>query len=237
MEEPVAYQAIKCALSQNWVEAIRLNLALIRDNTDDVEALNRLGYAYLKSGDINSSKSTYQKVLRIDKHNSIAQKILKWLSNLTENDIEQSTNHITPLPTVFLEEPGKTKIVNLVNTAPTKILCNLITAQQVFIVARKHSIEVRTDKNVYIGAFPDDLAFKLQKFLLHGNEYVLYIKAVSHNYVSVFIRELKRGRKFSTIPSFPVNSQHLVQNERINKPVDDNLTDTEPENAVTIPED
>ena len=204
MEDTNASKAIQCALEQKWPEAIRLNLELVKQNVFDVEALNRLAYAYLKSGDPSLSKTTYQKVLKIDKHNPIAIKILKWLSGVTKKDVHTNGTHVVPAPTVFLEEPGKTKIVTLVHTAPAKILCNLTTAQKVKLIPKKHSIEVRDDDNDYVGALPDDLAYKLLKFIASGNSYAVYIKGVGQNAVSVFMRELKRGKKYAHIPSFPM---------------------------------
>ncbi len=239
MEEELAAQAIACALEQKWSEAIRLNLELVRINMSDIPAHNRLAYAYLKSGDVITAKNTYQKVLKIDKHNPIALKIVKWLSGISKSDIHQNNHHVIPTPTVFLEEPGKTKVVTLVHTAQAKILCNLITAQKVNFIPKKHSIEIRDEMNLYIGALPDDLAYKLLKFVNAGNVYDVYIKGVGQNSVIVFIRELKRGKKYASIPSFTSASQlqntstkHTVLENEVNeedeeKSKDKNTDETE----------
>lgn len=203
MNSALADQAIKCALSQNWKEAIRINQELLNEKADNVQALNRLAFAYLKSGNITSAKTTYRKVLKIDKYNPIATKNLKWLGNLNKNDIHHDSS-ISSTPTIFLEEPGKTKIVILVHTAPTRVLCNLITAQKVFLLPKKHAVEIRDNKDTYIGALPDDLSHRLLRFINAGNTYDAYIKNVAKNSVSVFIRELKRGKRFVNIPSFSV---------------------------------
>jgi len=187
MDQPLTAQAIKCALCQNWKEAIRLNLELLRQNEENIEALNRLAYAYLKTGNLPSSKSTYKKVLKINKYNPIAIKNLKWLSNLTKHDIHQDPS-VSPTPTIFLEEPGKTKIVILIDPAAARVLCNIASDGQ----------------DVYIGALPDDLSHRLTRFINTGNTYEAYIKNVERNNVSVFIREMKRGKKFGHLPSFSV---------------------------------
>lgn len=207
MDQPLASLAINCALHQKWKEAIRINQELLEINEADVPALNRLAYAYLKSGSIASAKTTYKKVLKVDKYNPIALKNLKWLSHLTSTDIHQDEN-ISSTPTIFLEEPGKTKIISLVHPAPTKVLCNLITAQRVRLVPRRHSIEVRhitgSGRDIYVGALPDDVSHRLLQTIAAGNTYDAYIKNVAKNTVTVFIRELKRGKKFMHIPSFSV---------------------------------
>src|SRR3989344_3614025 len=203
MDQPLIAQAIKCALCQNWKEAIRLTLELLRQNEENIEALNRLAYAYLKTGNLPSSKSTYKKVLKINKYNPIAIKNLKWLSNLTKHDIHQDPS-VSPTPTIFLEEPGKTKIVILIDPAAARVLCNIASAQKVYLVLKKHRIEVRDGQDVYIGALPDDLSHRLTRFINTGNTYEAYIKNVERNNVSVFIREMKRGKKFGHLPSFSV---------------------------------
>lgn len=212
--------AIKCALNQNWKEAIRINQELVTRDGENVEALNRLAYAHLKSGNISSAKLTYKKVLKLDKYNPIALKNLKWLEHLSKSDIHPDPT-ISPTPTIFLEEPGKTKIVTLVHPAPLRILCNIITAQKVFLLAKKHSVEVRDGKNTYIGALPDDLAFRLIRFIASGNTYDAYIKNISKNSVTVFVRELRRGKKFAQIPSFSVYTSSIERDKEDTQPADE----------------
>ncbi len=218
--------AIGLALNQDWKEAIKANLELISKDNEDVEALNRLAYAYLKSGNLSQAKSTYRKVIKIDKYNPIAVKNIKWMENLTKNDIHSDTT-IYPSPTIFLEEPGKTKIVSLVHLAPFRVLCNLITAQKVSLVNKKHSVETRDGKNIYIGALPDDLSYRLLRFMAAGNTYDAYIKNVSKNTVTLFIRELKRGKKFADIPSFTVyNNLNSQTSQEKDSPTDVTLLKT-----------
>ena len=205
MDATLISRAIKSALAQNWKEAIRLNQDLIELKSDDVAALNRLAYAYLKSGNITSAKTVYKRVLKIDKYNPIALKNLKWLTNLTRKDISQDLS-VTPSPTIFLEEPGKTKIVTLVYPAPVRTLCNVMTAQQVILHSRRHSIEIRNNKGDYLGALPDDLSHRLIKLIAAGNTYDAYVKNVEKNTVVVFIRELKRSKKYAQLSSFPFQS-------------------------------
>lgn len=220
MQLPLSHKAIECALTQNWKEAVRINIELLKDNQEDVDALNRLAYAHLKLSNLSTSKTTYKRVLKIDKYNPIALKNLKWLENLKKEDI-QSDPSISPTPMIFLEEPGKTKIVLLVHLAPTRTLCNVGSAQRVFLVPRKHSIEIRTLNNAYIGALPDDLAYRLLKFIAAGNTYDAYVKSVARNMVVIFIRELTRGKKYSEIPSFFVFTNGFSQKNKKGAPLVD----------------
>lgn len=207
MHTTLTTHAIQCALTQNWKEAIATNQELLKADQENVETLNRLAFAYLKTGHLKAAQTHYKKVLKIDKYNPIALKNLQWLGNLTKSDIH-TDQKISASPTIFLEEPGKTKIVSLVDLSPARVLCNFMTAQKVTLIAKKHSIEVRDAKCIYIGALPDDLAHRLLRFIGAGNSYDVYIKNVEKNSVSVFIRERKRGRRFSQIPSFQIVSSN-----------------------------
>lgn len=102
----------------------------------------------------------------------------------------------------FLEEPGKTKIVMCINPAPAALLSSVSPGDEIVLHARNHSVEIRNYKNAYLAALPDDLSFRLIKFLAGGNTYQALIKSVGKNSLTVFLRELSRGKRFSNQPSF-----------------------------------
>lgn len=193
--------AIACALKQDWQNAIRINTTLLKEDKGNIDAHNRLGFAYLKTGQIVLAKKTFQKVLNIDPYNQIALKNLKKLGTVKLKDLQENGgNHISPI--MFLEEPGRTKIVTCINVAPTNILSTLSCGQEVYLRAKKYCVEIRTTNNTYLGALPDDLSFKLIKFLAGGNEYQAIVKMAAKNTLIVFLRETNRGKKFSNQPSF-----------------------------------
>lgn len=193
--------AISAALGQNWKEAVLINTELVKNNTTDIDSLNRLGFAYLKLGSITQAKRTFEKVLKLDSYNQIALKNSKRLATLKRKDISGSTlGEISPL--LFLEEPGKTKIVSLVNPAPTGVLLTLSSGQQVMLKPRNHCVEIRTEKNTYLGVLPDDLSYKLLRFLHSGNRYQAHVKSIGKNSLTVIIREVERGRRFADQPTF-----------------------------------
>ncbi|MBI2404786.1 tetratricopeptide repeat protein [Candidatus Gottesmanbacteria bacterium] len=198
---PSAQEAIAKALIQDWPEAIRINTAIIEEDKNNIDALNRLAFAYFQTGDTARAKRFYQKVLLLDGYNQIATKNIKKLSSVKRKTAAVSSkNHVSPL--MFLEEPGKTKIVLLVNLAPERTLAALHAGQEVFFKAKRHDVEIRTSDGVYLGALPDDLSFKLIKFLAGGNQYYAVIKSIGKNQLVVFIREVSRGKRFANQPSF-----------------------------------
>lgn len=206
MNPNLIQSAIKSALTQNWNEAVRINSLLLETEAEDVESMNRLAYAYIKLGNLDLAKETYKKVLKIDKYNPIATKNLQRLETLTKADLHQEFASL-PTPSVFLEEPGKTKIVTLVHPASAKLLCNLMTAQKTNVVVKKRAIEIRNGKGEYIGALPDDLSHRLRILMEAGNTYDAYVKNVKKTEVTIFIREVKRCKKYAQFPSFALNHQ------------------------------
>lgn len=193
--------AISAALAQDWKEAIRINLALLKTNKNNISFLNRLGFAYLQCGQITDAKKTFLKVTKLDTYNQIAAKNLKKLGVVRQKDlIKTKRTQVTPMS--FLEEPGKTKIVECVNCAPLQVLLTVSPGEEAELKAKNHVVEARSSQNVYLGALPDDLSFRLIKFLGVGNTYQALIKSVGKNSLTLFLRETGRGKRFANQPSF-----------------------------------
>lgn len=204
---PAAEDAIAAALVQDWKKAIAINTAILKTEKTDLDALCRLGFAYLKSGEILHAKRIYQKVLDLDQYNQIATKNLKKLSTIKKKDIEEGSVGIMS-PMIFLEEPGKTKIVECVHVAPSNVLSTLSAGQEVTLNVKKHGVEVRSGQS-YIAALPDDMSFKLNKMIAGGNTYQAIVKAVDKKSVKILLRELSRGKKFAKQPSFTSTTSYV----------------------------
>ena len=200
--------AIAAALAQDWKEAIRVNLAVLKEEKSDIEALCRLAFAYLKTGQLLAAKRTYLKVLDLDKYNQIATKNLKKMTTLKKKDMANEASAFMS-PMIFLEEPGKTKIVECVHVAPTHTLSTLSAGQEVFLKPKNHCIEVRTSSCTYVAALPDDMSFKLHKMMAAGNTYQAIVKGVDKKSVKIMLRELTRGKKFAKQPSFTSSTSYV----------------------------
>ena len=214
-------QAIQTALAGNWQKAVQLNKSILEDNPNDVEALNRMALAYTVLGKSKSAKNTYQKVLEIDPLNSIALKNLKKV----KNDFAKDSNNevMIQVNNTFLEETGKTKIVELINLAQAEILLTLRTGQSVDISVKRLKVFISEGKK-YIGVLPDDLGKRLIKFIKGGNKYEVFIKSANNQNVTIFIRELKKANKFKDQPSFlqmVEKKLSLRKNGKNNKDYDD----------------
>lgn len=217
--------AINAALSQDWKEAIRINTALLKADKNNISFLNRLGFAYLQSGDLTLAKKTFLKVTKLDEYNQIAIKNIKKLGSVRQKDLVKG-NRKQVLPMSFLEEPGKTKIVECVNAAPLSALATVFPGEEVELKARNHVVELRSFANIYLAALPDDLSFRLIKFLAVGNTYQALVQSVSKNTLTVFLRELTRGKRFATQPSFATTAIY-VPFTRTERSEDGTETDSE----------
>ena len=202
MDDSLAQDAISSALTSNWKEAIRINHLIVETNPNDVDALNRLGRAYAETNQLARAKKYAHQVLKIDPFNPIAQKsLLRW------GRIKfKSTSHLSDnfaRPDTFLEEPGKTKIVNLLNLGSSKVVESLNTADEVKIKAYTHRVTVTTLDGKYIGKLPDDLAARLRTLVKGGNKYCAFIKSIDPTNFKIFIRETYRGKDYLNTSSFP----------------------------------
>lgn len=194
--------AIQFALENKWDEAVKINQEILLENAKDLDALNRLAYAFLKLGDFKKSKNTYDKVISIDRTNPIANKNLKKLISLGEKGNTGpsfTTNH---MENVFIQEAGKTKTIELTNVADKKTLLMLQHGDEVNLTIKRSKIFVQTPDKTFIGMLPDSLGTRLTNFMEGGNEYQACVKGIDDKSVTIFIKETKRAKKFENQSSF-----------------------------------
>ena len=207
MDTSASQTSINLALSGNWSEAVKVNLEIISDNPEDTEAINRLARAYWELGKISEAREATRKVLKIDPVNPIALKCIeKWKSS------GGSDTHFSGPTSAenFLEDPGKTKLVTLLNLGDNKIFANLDPGEEVRIFSHAHKVSINTPDGKYIGRLPDDLAARLRNLIKAGNKYQVLMKSVDPKEITVFIRELGKGPKAPDIPSFPTEKIDYV---------------------------
>jgi tetratricopeptide (TPR) repeat protein len=207
MSEDLKAKAITAALSCDWSSAIQLNTELLKENPADLDALNRLGRAYLELGENVKAITFFKKALKIDKYNPIAQRNLARAAQSKGGKKTDSAKVAVNFPTArvaadFLEEPGRTKLVALVNVAPTAVLLEQKQADQVLLVPKRHTVIAMDAHENYLGALPDDLGHRLSLLIKGGNHYCALTKSVSKNGIVLFLREISRAKRFADTPSF-----------------------------------
>lgn len=212
--ETLAKLAIEAAVSSNWKQAEKINKKIISLDESDVEALNRLARAQVCEGNLKRAEKTYNKVLELDPYNIIAKKNLEKLTKIPKNGGNSNGNgHLNGEGSVgasfsnyFLYEPGKTKIIQLLNLAPPATIASLNCGEKLEMTLKKHSVCIVNSEGTYLGALPDDLSHKLISFIGGGNKYEVYVKYSTSKKLTVFIREVERSTKFENQPSFQTNS-------------------------------
>lgn len=206
-----ANSAIRAALANNWPEAIKINKELLKENPKDLEALNRLTRSYLENGQKNLALKTVREALKVDPYNQISLKLKNKISHPSSHK-NVSDNYASI--SAFIEEPGKTRSVTLINCAPPKKIGCTECAQGMVLVPKRHTVFVCDCDDNYLGMLPDDLGKRLNLLIKGGNKYECFVKTVGEKDLVVFMRELFRAKKYRDIPSFPakITSDHLIDN-------------------------
>jgi len=207
--------AIKAAIGGKWNEAINLNQQIIKEDSKKLNAQNRLGIAYLKLEDLKKAKEVFQKILKIDSSNVIAQKNLQKIKNhsSSKNAVLNTSQTIS-----FIEEPGVSRVIPLIKEGEPQVISSLEIGQEVFLKPSARKIKVNTEDKKYVGSFADNISLQLIKFLKSGYKYQALIKSIEPKNLKVFIQETKRSKRLKGIPTF--NSDNSFS-KSINLPVDE----------------
>lgn len=205
----LSQQAINSSLSGDWKKALRFNQQILIQDSEDISALNRLGKAQEKLGQITAARRTYKQVLQQDQYNNIAANNLRRLKGKKTN----SNSHPTPPTTFsFIEEPGKTKVIHLTKLAPQNILSSSDISEVVQIKPQKRRVGVYNQNNKYLGSFPDDFSLYFIKLVNIGNKFEAAIKTLSKNRVEIFIRETHRSKRLKGHSPFPLKDNKHYYN-------------------------
>ena len=199
MTSNLSAAAIYKALNNEWSEAITLNEQIISEDPKNIDALNRLAQAYIHLGEIVKARKIYQQVLKLDRLNPIAKRNLDKLKDCNGNGKIHSASSTKTYN--FIEEPGKTKVVSLVQIGERPTLSILNACLELEMKIRNQSICLYHDKK-YVGRLPDNFGRRLIWLVKRDNRYEFFIKSIDPQKVSVFIRETKCSLKNKNHPSF-----------------------------------
>lgn len=208
MNQQAAQRAIKSALAGNWNEAVEYNLQILKNEPQNIEALNRLARAYASLGQTKNAKRTWNKVLSLDHYNPIALSQIQKLKTSLKRSAPGAT--IPKSGEIFLDEPGKTKTTQLVRLTDAETLMSLEPGQHLKLEPKKRLITVATLAGHYLGVLPDDLSIYLTRLIRGGNKYQVLVRRVEKNTLHVFIKEIKRAKRYTHTPSFPRSKTTLL---------------------------
>lgn len=175
--------AIRAAKKANWSEALTINQEILAQNPQNINALNRTGFAYLQLEKFTAAKRYFKQVLTYEKTNLIAQK-----------QLENIKNKLVAVPQFnsqnFVEEPSKSKIIGLHRLAAKQTLESLVSGQELILKPKNRFISVETKDKVYLGALGEDISLQLSRLISTGNRYFCQVHSSSGRHCDVFIREV-----------------------------------------------
>jgi hypothetical protein len=203
-------QAIDAAIQARWSAAIELNTKILELDKKNIQALLRIAFSYLQTGEYEESKKHYHKALRLQSKNAVARQYLEKIEIL-EQGKKKPQSKVAVDPHLFIESFGKTKMAMLTNLGQKQVLASLSIGQQIALKIKKRRVEIRTQDDEYVGTLADDISKRLILFIKAKSTYTAYIKEVSLTKVIVFIREEKKGKPVSHHISFPVNLQKNIE--------------------------
>lgn len=219
-------KAINSAMNGRWIEAIKYNEEIVKIDKKNIEAYLRLGFALLQTNKVKKAKQYYLQALKIQPNNGFIKKNLDKIKILESKKLVSSNT--TPLdPLLFVDIPGKTKTVSLVNCGPKSVLARLTVGQKVFLVSKKRRVEIRTEDKEYAGCLPDDLSKRLAIFIKNGGIFSVYVKETSLKMINVLIKEEKKGPKMMKFVAFP--SDLSVNLSRMESSSGEEISDDEAE--------
>ena len=196
-------KAIDAALESRWEEALKINKRIIKLDPQNVDALNRQAKAYMELGKSNLAKKYYSEALKFDPYNPIALKNLKIMKSFKskgQNFVHGSNGKLSP--SLFLQEPGKSKMVSLLKVAEPQKLSLAFCGMKVGMAIKNRKITIVDGGDNYLGVLPDDINYQMLRLLKGGNKYEIFIKSVRVNGLSIIIKETFRSKRFKNQPSF-----------------------------------
>lgn len=222
--------AIDAVLDSRWEDGLKFNRKIIKLDPQNIDALNRQAHIFMETGKFNLAKKYYCEVIKIDPYNPIALKNLKIVKSFK---VFHGTPNLYPTfkleASLFLQEPGKTKIVSLLKVCEPQKLSKTYCGMRVELIIKNRRITIADANGDYLGVLPDDVNYHLLRLLKGGNKYELFIKSIRVNGLSVLIKETYRSKRFKNQPSFLDNSDSIHSAEIFTSLENKNEADEEAE--------
>jgi hypothetical protein len=197
-------QAIALAMQGRWQEVVAVNKTLLENFPDDIDAYNRLGRAYMELGEYALARESYEKAIKLDPYNTIAQKNLNRLSMLNESAGAAEAKVQKVEPQQFIKEVGKAGVVNLISLARPEVLGKLVMGAVLNLRINGVNLMVDTSGGEYIGQVDHRNGQRLVKLMEGGNKYsAAVVSATAEGSVSVMIRETYQDPAQAGRLSFP----------------------------------
>ncbi len=201
-------EAISLALKGEWQRAAEVNQAILALFSDDVDAMNRLGKAFMELNEYGRAREVLAEVVLKAPYNTIAKKNLTRLEQL--EDIPASGKPVRKtgsVPRLFIAESGKSGTTVLQKPAAPRVLASVAPGEPANLVVEKQAIRVYVRDDEYLGQVEPKLARRLLRLIDGGNRYEAAVIGVNDWGISITIRETYRHPSLHNICSFPTSGK------------------------------
>ena len=226
-------QAIDLALKGEWQRATEVNQALLTLYPDDVDAMNRLGKAFMELGEYGRAREVLSDVVVKAPYNTIAQKNLNRLEQMQAAPAAgRQTRKDGGLSKLFIAESGKSGTTVLRRAAEADVLASAAPGDPVNLEVRNQAIWAFVGEGRYLGQVEPKLALRLARLIKGGNRYEAAVVGLNETGISIIIRETYRHPSLHNIISFPVKArgeQPALVGESVMRYLGDNDLDDDEE--------
>ncbi len=205
-------EAISLALKGEWQRATEVNQAILSLFSDDVDAMNRLGKAFMEINEYGRAREVLSEVVLKAPYNTIAKKNLARLEQL--ESIPASGKQIRKtgsVPRLFIAESGKSGTTTLQKPASASVAASVAPGEPANLVVENKVIRVYVRDDEYLGQVEPKLARRLIRLIDGGNRYEAAVMGLNDWGISLIIRETYRHPSLHNISSFPTSKgEHRV---------------------------
>jgi tetratricopeptide (TPR) repeat protein len=182
-------EAIDMAMQARWQEAAEINKEIIAAFPEDVDTLNRLGRAYMELGQYNLAREAYQKTVKLDPYNTIANRNIRRLNDMKDmGKTEIETDKVEPQK--FIEEIGKAGVVTLEELAQKEKRAATVAGDKAVLKIDGSFLAVENSRGEYLGRIEPKHAPRLIRLMLGGNKYSAAVVKSTADGMTVMVREI-----------------------------------------------
>jgi len=201
-------EAIALALKGEWERAAEVNQAILALFSDDVDAMNRLGKAFMELNCYDRAREVLDTVVVKAPYNAIARKNLARLGQLESIPAAaQPVKKTASVPQLFIAESGKSATTVLEKMAAARVAASVAPGEPVTLAAEQQCLRAYIRENEYLGQVEPKLARRLLRLMDGGNRYAAAVLGINDWGLSIILREVYRHPSLHNISSFPAASK------------------------------
>ena len=201
-------EAIALALKGEWERAAEVNQAILALFSEDVDAMNRLGKAFMELNRYDRAREVLDTVVVKAPYNAIARKNLARLGQLESIPAAaQPVKKTASVPQLFIAESGKSATTVLEKMAAARVAASVAPGEPVTLAAEQQCLRAYIRENEYLGQVEPKLARRLLRLMDGGNRYAAAVLGINDWGLSIILREVYRHPSLHNISSFPAASK------------------------------